>query len=328
MQHLGLNLLLAKFLMDFRLFITLIAVCLSTLVSGGRLLIQDGPVLENNFNYCSPTGSAVVVCEPTDPADVNGVSFWINDVNKGWDGNAPYQYYIPNGLSSAKVSCVVTGSNGGWKETIEVSGVFGCNDVPPVLKKAYPSPIPVAANRAYCVTMPALSFTNSINTNHWTEDGKALVYRPEITNPHRVFPAGSDPLVYKFRVPIRSHYALTMDSETTQKTDFNDCWLKFNGLTLRKVENGRQWPLRVGLTGSLKAYQNSARRLKAAYSVDGRYHSFETTNVLEPGREYTIRVEGRSPQFKFFGLIMFPCKDATCWHETPHHEAYRWTCNV
>lgn len=298
---------------------------ISSAAFAGRLLGPDGAEMVNNFKVCPST----IVCEPSDPAGVFGVTFYVNDAVVGWVTDAPYTYTSTDSLSNLKFACVASDHSGMWKETLEVSGSFECGEepvldgTPVIVEESTP-----AFNPNYCVTMPASTYVNTPANNHWKKDGTAMVYRANINDPHKTFPPGTDPLVYKFTVPYRSHYAITMDSTTTRVTDYNDCWLKFNAITLRKIVDGVQWPLRIGLTGSVKAYQNTAKRSRAAYSVDGHYHSFETTQVLEPGVEYEFRVEGRSPKFKLHGIIMFPCEGETCWHLSPHHATYRNKCNV
>jgi len=119
-----------------------------------------------------------------------------------------------------------------------------------------------------------------------TTDPNALVYRPDIDSATTVFPPGSDPLTFTFTPTFSAHYAVTMVSTTIAVTDFNDCWFKFaDGLTLRKIKDGVQEPLKNGGSVSVKAYQNSAKKSKAAWSVDEDFHSIETTNVLTAGTE-------------------------------------------
>lgn len=313
------------------------SVALVLLISGaafaGHLLGPDGAEMVNGFKVCPSS----IVCEPSEPAEVFGVTWYVNGVSVGWVTEAPYTYSSSEALADVTFACVASDNAGDWKETVEVTGSFDCGttpDIAPVVPVETPAPVtaPAAApvtNWRNCVTMPASTYVNTPANNHWKKHGTAMVYRANINDKHKTFPPGTDPLVYKFTVPVASVYAITMDSTTTLVTDYNDCWIKFTpGITLRKILDGVQWPLRVGLTGSVKAYQNTAKRSRAAYSIDGHYHSFETTDVLEPGVEYTLIVEGRSPKFMLHGIIMFPCEGETCWHQSAHHATYRNQCNV
>lgn len=182
--------------------------------------------------------------------------------------------------------------------------------------------------KSNCVTIPAQSYVNK-KPNNWKVNSTALVYRPYIKDPKNVSPKGSDPLVYKFQVLRSGKYAITMDSESAAVTNFNDVWIGFSEQqTLRKVVNGTTLPLITGFNNATRAYQNSAGRTKAAFSISHNYHSIETAFPLMPGLNYTITVQGRSPRMKLFGLILFPCEGDDCWHGSSHHQAFRRICNV
>lgn len=82
-------------------------------------------------------------------------------------------------------------------------------------------------------------------------------------------------------------------------------------------------------TGPTKAYHNNADgRNKLAFTIDFNQHTFSTTEILYPNRDYTLIISGRSSKLQLFGAVLFPCNDAQCRSGSSHWKRYVSLCDV
>lgn len=136
-----------------------------------------------------------------------------------------------------------------------------------------------------------------------------VTYRPGDKWPNVERP-GTSPLTYQFWVPVKSQYAITLDMHTTHWTEHNDVFLRFpygRGLSATKGNSVRYMGRKY-----VKAYHNKNGRALQAFTVDFNAHSFFTTDVLVPGKRYTIIVGARSTQTTIYAIHLFPCKGWSC----------------
>jgi len=316
---------------------------------------KKGPILADGFNICpatfAPNGFSVV-------CDMNS-SYAVFFVNGKWERREGVKPFTISGdiLGSAKkwmnvpvgiVELRCDGESG----SISAKGNFDCESEPepemetddeeePVTQSTATAsansttqghPVqpmePVGVDEKYCVTIPALSYEAPISQEWEALPDGSLGY---LMDNNRTWTVGSHraPVKYNFTVPITSTYGITMDSETPHSTEHNDIWITFDSITLRgKDEKTGESVVDSGIKKALKAYQNSGRRSKIASSVDFNPHTFSTTEVLVPGKEYTIIVGARSTKFKLFGLILFPCTGEDCVAGKQHWQQYLEKCNV
>ena len=139
-----------------------------------------------------------------------------------------------------------------------------------------------------------------------------------------IVPGGYSTLTYSFRVPIQSHYAITVDMATKGWTEHNDIYLRFQyggGIVLKRP--GHQ---RIPGAQFTKAYHNKNRRHTEAKSVDNFGHSFSTLAELKPGVRYFITVGGRSTKVTVHNIVLFPCKGGQCTAFNPYWDNTLATC--
>ena len=330
----------------------------------GKIEPKRSEPLKHNFVFCPSSFAAKISLECVAPK-ANSASMYVNGVLTRKESVRPFIISGDNnGLANTwktpegEVSLRCTTSLG---SSTSIKGKFSCPKptmaVSPIPKvspspttSAKTSPMPTTESTAeqdeksttlashektlpfswkYCVGLPATSHTNAL-PNGWVQFDKALVYRPLDDCAHCIYPPNAAVLEYKFKVPIASRYAITMESETKDPTEHNDGWIGFkNGITLIKIDPKTNVTSEIkGLAKPQKAYHNTARRYEGAFSVDGKGYSFSTTKVLEPGVDYTITFGARSTQFKFFGLFLFPCSDDNCYHHTEYYLRYLRICGV
>lgn len=283
--------------------------------------------LSKGFEFCVRDFSEAISLECEAPGASKAV-FVVNGVHVRQESVAPFTVSGDNGgvaaawvppVGQVSLGCETDAGN------VLINGRFACEDDPP----PSPSPSPAArvgVNASFCVGIPAASHTNQASSDWVTVDG-GLVFRPDDPSTSTVGP-NTAKLVYQFSVPVASTYGVTMDSLTPHGTEHNDVWLTFDSFTLRGKNEDGTLSIKPGLKQPLKAYQNDAARKKVAFSVDFNPHSFSSTEVLVPGRNYTITVGARSTKFTLFGLILFPCVQEQCASGTQHWQNYLHVCHV
>lgn len=307
-----------------------------------------GPKLANGFQFCPTKFSArgfSVMCAPRVMQPGYSAKWYINDRDGKMDWRSPFSIAGDNRImkfvgqwysfpTTAKITCAILNSNMKVVEKVMVTGSFSCGAVPSLI----PATVPVATtltsarvipiNSKYCVTKNATSHVN-VRPANWVATGTSLTYKP-LSNCRRCWhrPTTAN-LVYKFRVPVKSHYALTMVSTTTHPTFFNDLWIKFRSLSLNgfhKVTKARRSV--APKTAYIKVYQNAGARATAAFSVDHNPHSLSTTQQLVPGVTYTITVGARSDKFQLDKLILFPCSGNNCWGYSGYFLRFSKVCSA
>lgn len=182
-------------------------------------------------------------------------------------------------------------------------------------------PRKLTPNRRWCVSAPFWKVQRPI-ARGWVMVKNGIAYKPH-DNYHGVFKKGNAPIRFKFRVPVRAQYAVTLDMSTRHWTEWNDCWLRFaGGFVLRRNGKTRR------AYGWTKAYHNRNGRAIEAKSVDHNGHSFSTVRTLHPGVTYTMWVGGRSTQLKVHRVLLFPCSGRQCEATSGHWKRFVGTCRA
>lgn len=189
-----------------------------------------------------------------------------------------------------------------------------------------PTALTNEVNPQYCVTKRGTEYSEDL-ADGWSRSGTAVVYKKD-ENSTISDTQNTAVLRYDFSVPVRSHYAFTLDMTTKHPVDHNDVWVKCPfGITLRREKGGKVHVRNAG-SGFLKAYHNDNGRAKATFSKDFDPHSFSSTTPLKPGKIYACMIGGRSSKVVINGLILFPCDGDTCQAYSEHWKQFISVCHV
>jgi len=303
-----------------------------------------GPKLANGFQFCPSDFSArgfSVLCIPAVQQNELIAKVYINGKYRKSDRRSPFSIAGDNRIldffgawysppPTAKIGCAIYDASHNLLEEFSVSGHFSCGNI------AYEAgssaqlalPRPLSIDSAYCVAKNAISHFN-VRPADWVPKGTSLTYRPLDSCAKCTHPWKTANLQYKFRVPVKSHYAVTMVSTTFHPTDHNDCWMMFDSFSLHGFNKvTKEYRTITDKRSHIKVFQNKASRATSAFSVDHNPHSISTTQELIPGIDYTLTVGARSTQFQFDKLVLFPCSGRTCWGYSDYFLKFAKLCSA
>lgn len=294
-------------------------------VGGGLASWPKGPFIKGQATLCKNQlpSPFTIVCLPDKATE--SVLFSVDGRTIRTENQAPYTLTGNTGSAVAwnpsSVTTVFCKSNNGESVTVKITFSCGGNSASTVAVAAPVSTPPPSKRSAPpsnggCVVVPAKYSVG--NYGGWTRQSGGWGYKTWDYS-HKIDRAGQAQLIYKFTAPVTSHYAFCLDMWTGGGVDFNDVWVEFpyGGWILSK---GRS---RLYRSGWVKAYHNRATRVCEAFTVDFNQHTL-STNVLQAGSTYTVKISGRSSRVIVHSLVFWPCYGDTC----SNGNAWRYKRNV